>query len=80
MTRWNSLLAMIQRFTSLKKPISKALIDIGSTEKIDLIDWNILENICQCLKPIEIAVSALYRRGATLLSAEGVYRFLMKFR
>ena len=76
-TRWNSLLAMIQRFTSLKKPISKALIDIGSTEKIDLIDWNILENICQCLKPIEIAVSALCRRGATLLSAEGVYRFLM---
>ena len=38
---------------------------------------SILQNIWQCLKPIEIAVSALCRRGATLLSAEGVYRFLM---
>ena len=55
----------------------QSLIDIRSTEKIDLIDWNILEDIWQCLIPIEIAVSALCRRHATLLSAEGIYRFLM---
>ena len=76
-TRWNSLLAMIDRFISLKKPISKALIDIAATEKMDSIDWEILDHICRCLKPIEIAVCALSRRDATLLSAEGVYRFLM---
>ena len=76
-TRWNSLIAMIERFIFLKKPVSKALIDISSAERIDLIDLEILENICICLKPIEMAVSALSRRDATLLSAEGIYRFLM---
>ena len=44
------------------------MIDIAATEKMDSIDWE---------KPIEIAVCALSRRDATLLSAEGVYRFLM---
>ena len=73
-TRWNSLLAMIDRFISLKKTISKALIDIAATEKMDSIDREILDNICRCLKPIEITVCALNRRDATLLSAEGVYR------
>ena len=76
-TRWNSLIAMIERFILLKKPVSKALIDISSAERIDLIDLEILENICICLKPIEMAVSALSRRDATLLSAEGIYRFFM---
>ena len=69
---------MIHRFILLlKKPISKALIDIASVEIIDLIDWEILDNICPCIKQVELAVSALSRGDAMLLLAEGVYRFLM---
>ena len=74
-TRWNSLIGMMERFILLKKPVSKALIDISSVERIDLIDLEILENICICLKPIGMACSALSSRDATLLSAEGIYRF-----
>ena len=36
-----------------------------------------LEKISQCLKPIEIAISVLSRIDATLLTAEGVYEFLI---
>ena len=76
-TLWNSLIAMIERFILLKKPVSKALIDISSTERINSVDLEILVNICTCLKPLEMAVCALSRRDATLLSAEGIYRFLL---
>ena len=44
---------------------------------IDSIDWEIFDNICQWLKPIQIAASALSRRDSKILSAEGVHRFLM---
>ena len=37
-TRWNSLLAMIERFIYLQKPINKALVDISSTERLDAVE------------------------------------------
>ena len=67
---------MIERFVFLEKLVSKALINISSKERIDLIDLEILENISQCLKPIEIGISALSCSDAMLLTA-GVYKFLM---
>ena len=76
-TCWNSIIAMIERFILLKKPVFKALIDISSTKRIDSIDLEILENICTCLKPLEMAVCVLSRCDATLLSAEGILIFLM---
>ena len=44
-TRWNSLLSMIERFLDLKKPLSKALIDISCNVNIDEYEWEILEDI-----------------------------------
>ena len=48
-TLWNSLIAMIERFILLKKPVSKALIDISSTERIDSIDLKFLRTFVHAL-------------------------------
>ena len=66
-TRLNSLIAMIERFILLKKSVSKTLIGISSTKRIDSIDLEIFENICTYFKQLEMAVCALSRRDAMLL-------------
>ena len=61
-TRWNNLLSMIERFLDMKKPLSKALIDISCNINIDEYEWEILEDIQKSLKPIEIPVTSLCNR------------------
>ena len=43
--RWNSLLAMIERFQKLKNCISKALRVIASTENVFEEEWAMLNNL-----------------------------------
>ncbi|GBN05854.1 hypothetical protein AVEN_121113-1 [Araneus ventricosus] len=61
-TRWNNLLAMIERFHKLKVCIDKALIDIGSDTKFSDLEWSKIKDLIESLKPFKLAVEALCRR------------------
>ena len=73
-TRWNSLLAMIDRFLLLKPEIQKHFIDIG--EKFTLTDPEIagLNQLKDALEPLKWASDKIACRGATILTAEAVFK------
>ena len=77
-TRWNSLISMISRLLTVRKSLCKAIIDINFKMEICELDWQVLEDISSCLKPIEMAISALCQRDANLLSAEGIFDFMFQ--
>ena len=77
-TRWNSLLAMITRFVQLKNCLIKSSVDLSDfpasfTEN----DWNLLQSLISLLEPVKMGIEALGRQDATLLSAEGVNKFML---
>ena len=49
-TRWNSLISMIDRFLTVRKPLCKAMIDINMSIEICERDWQVLENVLSILK------------------------------
>ncbi|GBN93118.1 hypothetical protein AVEN_72881-1 [Araneus ventricosus] len=77
-TRWNSLLAMIERFHKLKVCIDKALIDIGSGTKFSDLEWSKIKDLIESLQPFKLAVEALCRRDSTLLTAETTLKFILE--
>ncbi|GBL98120.1 hypothetical protein AVEN_84614-1 [Araneus ventricosus] len=58
-TRWNSLLAMIERFRKLKVCIDKAFIDIGSDTTFSDLEWLKIKDLIESLQPFKLAVEAL---------------------
>ena len=77
-TRWDSLLDMVERFLATRRCISKAMIDTGLNLDISDGEFDVLAAILSSLQPIRLAVERLGRRDATLLSAEGVFRFILE--
>ncbi|CAH0560586.1 unnamed protein product [Brassicogethes aeneus] len=77
-TRWNSLLAMIERFYKLKVCIDKALIDIGSETKFTDLEWSSIKDLVDSLQPFKLAVEVLCRRDSTLLIAETTQKFILE--
>jgi hypothetical protein len=75
-TRWNSMVAMIERLLQLKSCIQQALHDIGNEELYNEADFQILEQISKVLKPTELAVKELSKGNSNLLVCEGVFQFL----
>ena len=77
--RWNSLLAMIERFLKHKNCIYKALRVIASTENVFEKEWAMLNNLVEVLRPLKIVLKLakkLFKTGfqnsnylATLLQA-----------
>ncbi|GBN89297.1 hypothetical protein AVEN_233508-1 [Araneus ventricosus] len=77
-TRWDSLLAMIERFHKLKVCIDKALIDIGSDTKFSDLEWSKIKDLIDSLQPFKLAVEALCRRDSTLVTAETTLKFILE--
>ena len=75
-TRWNSLVPMIERFLNLKECIKKALNDIGMSNIYKQENEIVLEDILKVLKPTELAVQELSKEKCTLLTCEGIFKFL----
>jgi hypothetical protein len=75
-TRWNSMMAMIERFLLLRKAVGKALVDLGKNMDLSEDEFELLSDLTSALKPIQLGVEALSRRDATLLTADGVFRFI----
>ncbi|GFU76839.1 putative RNA-directed DNA polymerase from transposon X-element [Trichonephila clavipes] len=76
-TRWNSLLAMLERFLEIKSAISKALIDIKEEQMMVNVEFETVTTIVKGLKPVKIGLEKLCSRNATLLTAEGVFSFVI---
>ena len=75
-TRWSSMYEMIERFMSLKKCISKALLDLAVEHDISAAEILFLKELKCALEPIKLAVDALSPKDATLLTAERIFQFL----
>ncbi|GBP69398.1 hypothetical protein EVAR_54817_1 [Eumeta japonica] len=76
-TRWNSIIVMAERFLKLKNCVKKALIDLNMLDK-----WNennlLLQSIVDLLQPVKIAVEALGRQNASLLTAKAIIDLWLK--
>ena len=77
-TRWSSLVNMLERIIQIKLPIQKALLDLGY-EDINIRDQEIevISSIVEAINPIKIALEAICRRDANLITAEATVKFLL---
>jgi hypothetical protein len=73
--RWKSLHFMLERFDKVKNCILKSLI--GSSISFDEEELNMIYNLVTLLEPVKLAVEALCRREATLLSADTTISFMI---
>ena len=76
-TRWNSLFSMIQQFLKIKDSIVKVLLDISPLLICSDDEFDVLSDIVAALEPVKLAAEALCRQNATLLTAEGIFKFLV---
>ena len=67
-----------ERIIRIKLPIQKALLDLGD-ENINISDQEIevISSNVEALNPIKIALEAICRRDANLITAEATVRFLL---
>jgi hypothetical protein len=69
---------MIECLLKLKLCIRKALADIGTNKFYDEENFKILKDVLKVLKPTELAVKELNKEDSTVLTSEGVFKFLLK--
>ena len=74
-TRWNSLLAMLERFYELQKEIKMAMVQLDAN--FDVSEKEIKE-MCEVLAPFKAAIDALASEDADLLLSEKVIAFVLK--
>lgn len=77
-TRWNSLLAMLERFILLKTSIQKSLIDLNHPVSLEDSDYNLITEITDVLAPIKLTVEAIGHRDSNLCTADAAFKFLFK--
>ena len=70
-TKWNSFVAMLEKFLELKTCILKTIIDLKEILNIFEEEYAIMNPITISLQPINVGVERLVRSNATLLDAEG---------
>ena len=75
-TRWNTLISMIDRFIRILDPIKKslAILKLSCLWKNEYLE--ISHEILNALKPVCLAVEALSKQDANLLTSEGIISFL----
>ena len=75
-TRWNSLLAMIERFFEVKSAIKKALVDLKMKCDLSNEEFTALEMLIKVLQPVKIVAEKLCHRDATILTTEALFNFM----
>ena len=86
-TRWNSLLAMLEKFYELKKEIKMAMVQLDV--RFDLSEKEVSEKdlsekvkkineMCEALAPFKAAVDAFSRKDADMLLSEKIIAFVLK--
>ncbi|XP_063841155.1 uncharacterized protein LOC135089507 [Scylla paramamosain] len=77
-TRWNSLLDMLERFLKVKNSVAKAMIDCNMEMNITNGELKVLNDLVTALQPVKLGAERMGCRGTTILSAEGVFSFMLK--
>lgn len=77
-TRWNSLEAMTARYVKLRGCLKKAFIDLKERSNVSDTEFQNVKDLAAALTPIKLTSEALGRKDATLLSADGALKFLIK--
>lgn len=77
-TRWNSLIAMLERFLEMKEPLRKALTCLGLDIPLTNDDFQKLHEISTALKPLELVGKTLSGQSCTLVMAETAVNFAIK--
>lgn len=75
-TRWNSLIAMLERFYMLKSCIKKSIIDLEIEITISDVDFNEINLVISALLPVKLAVEAICREDANLITADTTILFM----
>lgn len=74
-TRWNSLDNMLERFYKLRNCVGKALVDLDPDLKLEQREIKINADVVDTLKAVQLAVEALCRRDANLITADAILLF-----
>ena len=69
-TRWNSLVAMLQRFLKIKSEINVALASANMDILVSANQVKLIEKIVPTLEPILLAVKQLSAKDCNLLTAD----------
>ena len=77
-TRWNSLLAMLERFYELQKEIKMAVVQLDANFDVSEKEIKEIKEMCEALTPFKAAVDALASEDADLLLSEKVIAFVLK--
>lgn len=77
-TRWNSLLNMLERFYELRHCVQKALIDLNSNLNFCEADFTLISATVAALTPIKLGVEALCRQDSNLLVADATIKFMIE--
>ena len=75
-TRWNSLVAMLERLLQIWPSVAKALIDCKSELSIIKEELSAIQGIVSSLQPGKAGAEKLANREMTILGAEGVFGFI----
>ena len=76
-TRWNSLIFMLERLLELKD-CKKALIDLHLTMNISDDEFTAISLIISIFLPVKLAVEAIYRSDANLITADTAINFMIQ--
>jgi hypothetical protein len=78
-TRWNSLLAMLERFLEMKNSVYRALVDVGETSALLSNDEiKRIQALVSALEPVKVAAEMICRREATLITADKTFEFIIQ--
>lgn len=76
-TRWSSLFQMVERFYKLRNCVLKALIDVKSKVTFADEEMETVRTLMEILHPVKLAVEALCKADATLLTANTTLEFML---
>lgn len=76
-TRWNSLLAMLERFSMIKNCVRKSLIDLKSEINFTDSELTLLSDTILALQPIKLAVETLCSENVNLYIADVTLKFML---
>jgi hypothetical protein len=77
-TRWNSTVVMLRRFIEVQKEVKLAMVELDLPFELTTTDLEKIESLCDALEPLKIAIEALGRMDADLLSSEKIIEFTRK--
>jgi hypothetical protein len=75
-TRWGTIFAMLERFIFLKESVKKALIDLGQIDLYNCINFQVLEDVVNVVKPVADATNVLSKSDTSILEGDIVMEVL----